>query len=103
MRRPRLKEGGPDGAAADPVFALRLRPLPRVDGIRALRRGLKHLLRACGLQCLEAKLETPKEKIHAANRKASRRRADKARRAQPHSKAGTSHCPAQAGDASNPG
>ena len=43
------------------IYVLRLRPLPRVDGIKALRRGLKMLLRQCGLQCLEVKLETPKE------------------------------------------
>ena len=35
------------------IYVLRLRPLPRVDGIKALRRGLKLLLRQCGLQCLE--------------------------------------------------
>jgi hypothetical protein len=33
-----------------PVFMLALRPEPRVDGIRALRGGLKYLLRSCGLR-----------------------------------------------------
>ena len=45
-----------------PVFLLRLRPLPRVDGITALRRGLKYLLRQCALQCLEVKGETQRRK-----------------------------------------
>jgi hypothetical protein len=35
-----------------PTFTLTLRPEPRVDGIRALRRGLKALLRIYGLRCL---------------------------------------------------
>ena len=61
-----------------PIYLLRLRPLPRVDGVKALRRGLKMLLRHCGLQCLELKLETPTEKSHAANRKASTGRPEQA-------------------------
>ena len=35
-----------------PIYVLRLQPLPRVDPIRALRRGLKYLLRVCGLKCI---------------------------------------------------
>ena len=35
-----------------PTFLLRLRPLPRVDPIKALRKALKLLLRQCSLQCL---------------------------------------------------
>jgi hypothetical protein len=35
-----------------PVFALRLRPKKGVNVILALRRGLKFLLRSCGLQAL---------------------------------------------------
>ena len=35
-----------------PIYVLRLQPLPCVDGIRALRRALKYLLRACGLRCI---------------------------------------------------
>ena len=46
-----------------PIYLLRLRPLPRVDGIQALRRGLKLLLRQCGLRCLEVKLETSNGEI----------------------------------------
>ena len=42
-----------------PIYVLRLRPLPRVDGIKALRRGLKFLLRQCGLQCLGSETRKP--------------------------------------------
>jgi hypothetical protein len=35
-----------------PIYVLRLQPLPRVDGVKALRRALKYLLRACGLRCI---------------------------------------------------
>lgn len=34
------------------VFVLKLRPQPGVDAIKALRRGLKYLLRQCGLKCI---------------------------------------------------
>lgn len=40
------------GAAERPTFLLRLRPEPNVDGIRALRRALKFMLRACGLRAI---------------------------------------------------
>jgi hypothetical protein len=34
------------------VFVVKLRPLPGVDAIKALRQGLKYLLRRCGLRCI---------------------------------------------------
>ena len=34
------------------IYILTLRPLPGVDGIRSLRRGLKYLLRSCGLRAV---------------------------------------------------
>jgi hypothetical protein len=34
------------------VFIIKLRPLPNVDAVKALRRGLKYLLRHCGLRCI---------------------------------------------------
>jgi hypothetical protein len=34
-----------------PVFVLALRPEPHVDGLKALRAGLKTLLRRHGLRC----------------------------------------------------
>jgi hypothetical protein len=40
------------------VFIVKLRPLPSVDAIKALRRGLKYLLRKCGLRCTEIREET---------------------------------------------
>ena len=45
------------------VYVLYLRPEPNVDGIRALRRGLKLLLRLCGLRCVS--ITTKKEKNSA--------------------------------------
>jgi hypothetical protein len=36
-----------------PIFVLQLRPLPNIDGIKALRSALKRLLRDHGLQCIE--------------------------------------------------
>jgi hypothetical protein len=41
-----------------PVFLARLRALPGVDGIRALRAALKVLLRRYGLQCVSVEEET---------------------------------------------
>jgi hypothetical protein len=38
--------------AKRPIFTIRLRPLPGVDGIRALRAALKALLRRFGLQAI---------------------------------------------------
>ena len=35
-----------------PIFVIALRPEPRVDGIRALRAGLKLLKRRYGLRCV---------------------------------------------------
>jgi hypothetical protein len=34
------------------TFVIALQPLPGVNGIRALRRGLKILLRVCRLRCV---------------------------------------------------
>ena len=46
-----------------PVFLVRLRALPGVDAVRALRVVLKTLLRKYGLKCLSIEVETanPKE------------------------------------------
>jgi hypothetical protein len=41
-----------------PVFLVRLRALPGVDGIRALRSALKVLLRRYGLKCVSIEEET---------------------------------------------
>jgi hypothetical protein len=41
-----------------PIFLIRLRALPGVDGVRALRAALKTLLRRYGLQCMSAETET---------------------------------------------
>jgi hypothetical protein len=41
-------------AAERPVFTIRLRPEPGVDGVKALRAVLKSLLHRHGLRCLEA-------------------------------------------------
>jgi hypothetical protein len=42
-------------AAERPVFTIRLRPERGIDGTRALRRGLKYLLRVCGLRALSVR------------------------------------------------
>lgn len=42
---------------ARPTFALRLRPEPNVDPIRALRALLKIALRRLGLRCVEVREE----------------------------------------------
>ena len=44
----------PDTAPANqhPVFTVKLRPLPGVDAIKALRQLLKHALRRCGLRAV---------------------------------------------------
>lgn len=41
-----------------PIFIIRLRPLPGVDGVRALRAALKVLLRQFKLKCLSVETET---------------------------------------------
>ena len=38
-----------------PIFVLRLRPEPGVNGYRALRELLKRLLRTHGFRCLDAR------------------------------------------------
>jgi hypothetical protein len=40
-----------------PIYVIRLRALPNVDGERALRTVLKMLLRKYGLQCVSAEIE----------------------------------------------
>jgi hypothetical protein len=45
-----------------PVFLVRLRALPGVDGIRALRAALKVLLRRHKLKCLSVEIEPAKPK-----------------------------------------
>jgi hypothetical protein len=47
-----------------PIFSLRLRPKKGVDPIHALRRGLKFLLRSCGLQALSIE-EIPEKGMRA--------------------------------------
>jgi hypothetical protein len=49
---------------AMPVFLVRLRALPGVDAVRALRAALKVLLRRYGLQCVSVEIEklTPSPK-----------------------------------------
>jgi hypothetical protein len=44
-----------------PVYVLKLRPLPGVDAIKALRAVLKSLLRRHGMQALECREETKRE------------------------------------------
>jgi hypothetical protein len=39
------------------TFLVRLRALPGVDGVRALRAALKTLLRKYGLRCVSAEVE----------------------------------------------
>jgi len=43
-----------------PTYLVRLRPEPRVDPVRALRAGLKSLLRRYGLRCLAVREERKK-------------------------------------------
>jgi hypothetical protein len=42
-------------AAQRPTYLIVLKPAEGIDGVRALRRGLKYLLRTCGLRCLDAR------------------------------------------------
>jgi hypothetical protein len=44
-----------------PVFVVRLRADPEIDGIKALRLALKILWRRFGLKCLSAQIEKPKD------------------------------------------
>jgi hypothetical protein len=46
-------------AGTDKVYVLKLRPLPGVDAIRALRWVLKGLLRRHGLRCVSVEEESP--------------------------------------------
>jgi hypothetical protein len=45
-----------------PVFLVRLRALPGVDAVRALRAALTVLLRRFGLKCLSIEVETANQK-----------------------------------------
>jgi hypothetical protein len=45
-----------------PIYRLRLQPLPRVDAVKALRLALKLLLRRFGLRCLSVEIETSNQK-----------------------------------------
>jgi hypothetical protein len=40
-----------------PIYIVRLRPLPGIDAVRALRAALKVLLRRFGLKAIEVKEE----------------------------------------------
>jgi hypothetical protein len=51
-RLPPLTHGREMSAHERPIFMLALRPLPGIDGIRALRRALKFLLRKFGLKVI---------------------------------------------------
>jgi hypothetical protein len=51
------KRPGPTKVSDRPIYLLRLRPEPRVDSVRALRRGLKLLFRQCRLRCLSVREE----------------------------------------------
>jgi len=45
------------GAEARPIYIVRLRALPDIDSVKALRAGLKTLLRRYGLRALSVKTE----------------------------------------------
>jgi hypothetical protein len=51
----------PEKSERRPIFVLRLRPLPGVDAVRALRAALKTLLRRFGLHALSVELEQEAE------------------------------------------
>jgi hypothetical protein len=52
---------GESGAVQRPVFTIRLRALPNVDSIKAIRRVLKYALRQCGLRALSVTEEQHQE------------------------------------------
>jgi hypothetical protein len=56
------------------IFLIRLRALPGVDGVRALRAALKTLLRRYGLRCISIDMER-----EADDEKRSRRRCSPAK------------------------
>src|SRR5262245_14647167 len=74
---PRVVRGEPmsERPSARPTFVLRLRPGPRIDGVRAMRGLLKAALRRFGLKCLEAREELA---ATAASRPDQRRRSGRA-------------------------
>jgi len=45
------------------VFVLKLRALPGVDAVRALRHALKRLLRSYGLKCIDLREERDQQQI----------------------------------------
>jgi hypothetical protein len=51
--------GDPIPLTGRPQFVLTLRPLPGVDGIRALRGVLKRLLRQYGMRCVDLRVREP--------------------------------------------
>jgi hypothetical protein len=55
---PRRHIGTPMTEERGRLFVLKLRPLPGVDAIRALRHVLKRLLRTYGLRCVDLREET---------------------------------------------
>jgi hypothetical protein len=52
-----------------PVFLVRLRALPGVDGVKALKAALKSLLRKYGLKCLSVEVEPANPKGGSDGRK----------------------------------
>jgi hypothetical protein len=57
---PSVRSNGPSSnanqpAAQRPIYVVVLRPERGIDGVRALRNGLKYLLRACGLRALSVR------------------------------------------------
>jgi hypothetical protein len=46
-----------------PVYTIKLRPLPGVDAVRALRALLKHALRRCGLKAVSVEEGEPTVKL----------------------------------------
>lgn len=52
-----------------PVFLVRLRALPGVDGVKALKAALKTLLRRYGLKCLSVEVEPANPKGGSDGRK----------------------------------
>jgi hypothetical protein len=50
------------------TFVVRLRPLPNVDGVKALRRALKYALRVCRLRALSATEERDTKNVSENSR-----------------------------------
>jgi hypothetical protein len=56
MTAPAASKRGRRNTAERPLFVLKLRPEPGVDGTRALRRFLKVALRSFRLRCISAEV-----------------------------------------------